>query len=538
MLVGGMQTHPLQVSALLDFAAVAHPAVSIVSKLSDEPTFRYDYAGLARRTARLAHALKDLGVGAGDRVATLAWNTHRHLELMYAVPGIGAVLHTANPRLSDDQIIYVLDHGGAEILFLDAAFLPLVERIAPRLTRIRLWVLLGPTRTTPQGFAALSYEALIAADAAAFSWPTVDENSGAVLCYTSGTTGNPKGVLYSHRSIVLHALSAGLAGAMGVSAFDIIMPCSSLYHATGWGLPYIAPIHGCALVLPGDKFDPVALHALIEEEGVTFSTGVPTIWTAYLAHLDALRCDTPLRRVLIGGSAVPLAMFEAFRRHRTEVLQMWGMTETSPVAVAATPTPALVAATDGAVEGTLWSRQGRRMFGVALQIVDEGGVPVPADGETPGALQVRGPWIVQRYFRADADIVDANGWFDTGDIATIDALGYIRLTDRAKDVIKSGGEWVSSIDLENAAMGYTGVRIAAAFAIPHPKWDERPVLLIERHPEADFDAAAIIEFLSTRLVKWWLPDRVLFDEVPLTSTGKIDKKALRQRYHSLFTSES
>ncbi len=532
-----MQRGTLNVGALLDFAAVAHPDVPIVSQATDEPTFQYDYAGLSRRVAALAHALLSLGIRSGDRVATLAWNTHRHVELMYAVPRIGAVLRTANPRLSDDQLVYMLDHGGAGYLLLDPTMLPLVQRIAPRLAHVRRFVMLGAAaQDGKDALGALDYETLIAYRSVSFDWPEVDEYAGALLCYTGGTTGDPKGVLYSHRSIVLHALAAGLTGAMNLSAFDVVMPCSSLYRASGWGLPYIAPINGCALVLPGSDFSPPGLHALIERDGVTFAGGVSTIWTGLLAHLDATAARTSLRRVMIGGSAVSRTMFNRFREHGVEVLQLWGMTETSPLGVAATATPALAAATGGDLEATLWARQGRRVFGLELRIVDDRGGPVPSDGETSGALQVRGPWVLQRYYGAQSDAVDADGWFDTGHVATIDGQGFVRLTDRAKDVIKSGGEWISSIDLENAAVACPGVRIAAAFGVPHPRWDERPVLVIERDDDAGVDAAEIRAFLSTRVAKWWIPDAILFESVPLTATGKIDKKALRARYDTLFMS--
>jgi fatty-acyl-CoA synthase len=533
---GLMQDTPLQVSAILRFAEAAHPSVKIVSRQPDGAVWRGDYAALAVRCGRLARALARLGVQAGDRVATLAWNTHRHMELLYAVPGMGAVLHTANPRLSDDQLAYVLNHGGARLLFLDRSFLPLVMRLRPRLEMITAFVVLsvGAGECGIEG--ALAYEALLSAAAeTGFEWPGFDERQAAVLCYTSGTTGDPKGVLYSHRSIVLHAMASGLPGALNLSAFDVVMPCSSLYHATGWGLPYSAPINGCGVVLPCDRMDAASLHDLIVGEGVTFAAGVPTIWTQYLRYLDDGGLSAGrLRRMLIGGSAVPRAMFEAFRARNISVLQLWGMTETSPLGVAATPTPSLAAAAGDDVEAILWTKQGRRVFGLDLRVVDDAGGAVPADGVTQGALQVRGSWVVRRYFRAAADAVDAAGWFDTGDIATIDAAGFIRLTDRAKDVIKSGGEWVSSIDLENEACACPGVRIAAAVGVPHPRWDERPVLVVERHEDADLDEAAVTAFLAGRVVKWWLPDRVVFDSVPLTATGKIDKKVLRARYGGIF----
>lgn len=533
MIPGLMQPRPLQIIDLLRFAATAHGKREIVSRLVDEPIWRYDYARCLGRVEQAAKALARLGVKSGDRVATLGWNTHRHLELFYAVPGLGAVLNTVNPRLFDEQILYILSHSEAEVLFFEKNFLPLVERLAPQMTTVRTFVMLSAEAQTEKGrVGALSYEALIGAETAGFEWPTVDENAGAFLCYTSGTTGDPKGVLYSHRAVVLHAMAAGLNGAFGFTAFDVVMPCSSLYHATAWGLPFVAPINGCKLVLPCDKMDGASLQALIAEEGVTFSGGVPTIWTMYLAHLERTG-ETPgkLERLVIGGSAVPRAMAETFKkRYDVRVLQIWGMTETTPLGVVATPTPLLAEQGEAAMDEAIWTRQGRLQFGIELRVVGEDGKDAPRDGETSGALMVRGPWVVQRYFRKDADAADADGWFDTGDIATLDAYGFMRITDRAKDVIKSGGEWISSIDLENIAVACPGVKIAAVVGVPHPKWEERPLLVVEPHEGANVTAEKVLAFLEPRIVKWWTPDKVLFDTVPLTATGKIDKKVLRERY--------
>ena len=485
------------------------------------------------RSGKLARVLVQHGVKPGDRVSSLAWNTHRHLELFYAVPGIGAVLHTANPRLSDEQIAYTIDHAGSEILFLDSTFLPMVQRLRERLSRIRLFIMLsGDDSPDSKAIGAASYESLLQVQSPGFEWPTFDENAGAFLCYTSGTTGHPKGVLYSHRSIVLHAMAAGLAGAFGLSALDCILPCQSLYHATAWGLPFAALINGCKLVLSCDKFDGASLQRLIQGEGVTFSGGVPTIWTMYLAYLERTGEDAgTLQRLLIGGSAVPRAMAETFqRKYGVTVRQIWGMTETSPVGVISTPTAKLASRGEEAMNDVIWSRQGRLQFGIELRVVDEGGADVPRDGQTSGSLQVRGPWTIERYYRSPTSATDADGWFDTGDIATLDADGFMRITDRKKDVIKSGGEWISSIDLENIAAECPGVRIAAVVGVAHAKWEERPVLVIESHADCGVTDAQVLAHLADRVVRWWLPDAVIFAEVPLTATGKIDKKVLRERY--------
>ncbi|MBV2131692.1 long-chain fatty acid--CoA ligase [Pseudomonas sp. MAP12] len=526
-----MQKAPLLISSILKHAASAHGDQEVVSRLIDEPLWRYDYQGLASRAGQAAAMLQRLGIGAGDCVSSLAWNTHRHYELFFAVPGIGAVLHTANPRLSDEQIAYTLNHAGSSVLLFDRSFAPIVARLRPQLGNIRHFIALADRDCPDAGVPAPSYETLIAAEQP-LDWPSFDENAGAILCYTSGTTGDPKGVLYSHRSVVLHAMAAGLSGAFGLSAFDCVMPCSSLYHGTAWGLPFAAAINGCKFVLPCDKMDGRSLQELIKSEGVTFSGGVPTIWTMYLDHLERSGEDAgSLDRLVIGGSAVPRAMAEKFQgKYGVTIRQLWGMTETSPLGVISTPTPKLAARGQQATDEVIWTRQGRLQFGIELKIVDEDGSELPRDGESAGKLLVRGPWTIERYFRSEQSALDADGWFDTGDIATLDGDGFMRITDRSKDVIKSGGEWVSSIDIENVAAACPGVKIAAVVGVFHPKWEERPLLVIEPHDDVEICVKRVLAHLEPNIVKWWMPDAVVIDQVPLTATGKINKKVLRERY--------
>ena len=529
---GLMQRQDLAIIDIIRFAAAAHPTREIVSRNVDEPMWRYDYARCFARVAQAAHMLAERGIGAGSVVSSLAWNTHRHFELFFAVPGLGAVLHTANPRLPDDHLVYTINHAGSTLLLYDRNLGPIVELIRDRLTHVTHFVMLADRARTPAG--TIGYDDALTDHPDTYPWPRFDENSGAFLCYTSGTTGDPKGVLYSHRSVVLHALAGGLYGGMGFSAFDVVMPCQSLYHATSWGLPFAGAINGVKWVLPCDRMDGASLHELISTEGVTFSGGVPTIWSMYLAHLAGTGGDPgTLQRVFIGGSAVPREMAAAFHALGVRVQQIWGMTETSPLGVVATSTPALAALGDEEERETIWTRQGRMLFGIEIEIVDDAGTPLPHDGMAAGALMVRGPWVLERYYKTEQSALNADGWFDTGDIATIDQLGFLRITDRKKDVIKSGGEWVSSIDLENVAAGCPGVRVAAVAGVYHAKWEERPIMLIEPHDSAALAEADVVDWLAPRVAKWWMPDRIIFDKVPLTATGKIDKKVIRERYKDI-----
>lgn len=519
---GLMQHGALNISAILRFAAAAHGSREIISKNVDEPIWRSNYAYTAQRVAQGAHFLTDLGIQSGDRLTSLAWNNHRHFELFYLVPGLGAILHTANPRLADEQLIYTINHAASRVLLFDRNMVELVDRIRPHLPSVEHYIMLSPD----------DYDQRISGFDIEFDWPMLDENSGSFLCYTSGTTGQPKGVLYSHRSVVLHAMASGLSGALGFSSFDVIMPCQSLYHATAWGLPFAGAIAGAKFVLPCDRFDGASLQQLIAAEGVTFSGGVPTIWTMYLDYLARTGEDTgTLERVIIGGSAVPRAMAETFERtYQVKVQQIWGMTETSPLGVISTPTPAIAALGEEEVDDIIWTRQGRVHFGIELEIVDENGKPLPHDGIASGGLMVRGPWVIERYYRSDHSALNAAGWFDTGDIATIDSYGFMRITDRKKDMIKSGGEWISSIDLENIAVACNGVKVAAVAGVFHPKWEERPIMLIEPHLGATVTPDEVAAYLKPHIANWWMPDRIIIAQVPLTATGKIDKKAIRDLY--------
>jgi 3-(methylthio)propionyl---CoA ligase len=531
---GLMMDVPLMISSIITHAARFHGDTEVVARLVDGSVHRSTYRTLAKRAAQLAHALRALGVEPGERVATLAWNTHRHVELYYAITGIGAVCHTINPRLHADQIAYIAAHARDRYVFADTTFVPLLEALAPRLPGVRGYVILADEATMPHTSLpnALCYESLLAREPARIDWPFFDERTAAGLCYTSGTTGDPKGVLYSHRSTVLHAMSGCMAEMTRLTESSrCIMPIVPMYHANAWGFPFSAPMMGAKLVLPGAAHDPQSLHTLLEDEGVQTAGAVPTVWLALLDHLETTGKElTTLRSLRVGGAAAPATMIEAYERRGIEVIHGWGMTETSPVCTTGSLKPKH---RDHATRKRYQRRAGRCMYGVQMRIVDDEGRTLPDDGVAQGELQVRGPWIASGYYENDAASAaafTADDWLRTGDICSLDADGYLTIRDRSKDLIKSGGEWISSIDLENAALTHPEIAQAAAIAVPHPRWGERPLLVVVRRPQSALDGGTVLAHLAAKVAKWWLPDEVVFaDELPLTATGKISKRALRER---------
>jgi fatty-acyl-CoA synthase len=534
-MLGLMQDAPLLISGLLDYAERYHPRAEIVSRDADGSEHRYGYAEAAARARRLASALCLAGIRPGDRVATLAMNHHRHFELYFGVSGMGTVLHTVNPRLFAPQIEYIVNHGGSRILFVDPAFVSLVGPLASALSGVDRYVVLGGPEVLDEAARGLpnvvDYESFLATGRDGEAWPSFDERTASTLCYTSGTTGNPKGVLYSHRSTVLHALSACQPGSFDISAHSVLLAIPPMFHANAWSFPYLAAMTGAKLVLPGPRLDGESLQGLIEAEGATFTVGVPTVFTMLLDHLRRTgKGIAPLSRVGIGGSAVPRAMIDELAGHGCAVLQLWGMTETSPLGTIATSTPA-VTALDETERADVLAQQGRVRWGLEARIVHEDGSEAPRDGKTAGALWVRGPWVAKGYFGADTDVLDDDGWFPTGDVATLDDNGYLRITDRTKDVIKSGGEWISSLEIENLACSVPGVRQAAVIAAYHPKWEERPLLIIVPDEERPATREEVLDHLRPRIARWWLPDDVVsVDALPMTATGKVSKLTLRERF--------
>ena len=531
-MLGLMQNQPLLQSSLIEFAAANHGDTEIVSRRVEGDIHRYTWADAARRSRQLAHALDGLGLAADARVGTLAWNGYRHLELYYGVSGTGRVIHTINPRLHPEQMAWIVNHAEDEALCFDMSFLPLVQQIHSHCTTVKRWVALCDADKLPadSGIPNLtSYEALIANQNTAYDWPQLDENTASGLCYTSGTTGNPKGALYSHRSNILHAYAAVMPDAMALSSRDAVMPVVPMFHVNAWGTPFSMAMTGCKVVFPGPQLDGKSLYELIEAEQVTFSAGVPTIWQMLLMHVQSkgLRFSS-LNRTVIGGSACPPAMIDAFADLGVRVIHAWGMTELSPLGALSTlklKNESLPADE----KRRLLAKQGRPIFGVDLKIIDENGEDLPHDGTTYGNLMARGNWVIERYFRFDKSAVIDGGWFHTGDVATIDPDAFMQITDRSKDVIKSGGEWISSIDVENIAMGHPAVAMAACIGMPHPKWDERPIAVVALKPDAQLTREELLAFYEGKLAKWQIPDDVVFvDAIPLGATGKMLKTKVRQ----------
>jgi len=534
-MIGQMMQQPLLISSLLTHAERHHGEQEVVSRRVEGDVHRTTYRELASRARRLANALAERGIGFGDRVATLAWNGYRHLELYYAVSGSGAVLHTLNPRLHPDQVVWIADHAEDVVLFFDLTFLPLVEAIATRVKTVKAFVAMTDRAHMPvaSGVAnLLCYEELVQAQPDDFAWPEFDENTASSLCYTSGTTGNPKGALYSHRSTLLHTFAAALPDALNCSAGDAVLPVVPMFHVNAWGLPYIACMVGAKLVFPGPWLDGKSLHDLFEAEGVTVSAGVPTVWQGLLAHVEAhgLAFST-MRRTIIGGSACPPAMMKAFQeRYDVQVVHAWGMTELSPLGTVCTLKPHHRALPAGE-RYALQAKQGRAVFGIDMKIVGDDGRELPHDGKASGELLVRGPWVIGRYFKNEGGAVLQDGWFPTGDVSTIDSDGFMQITDRVKDVIKSGGEWIGSIDLENIAMAHPSVAMAACIAARHPKWDERPLLVVSKKPGAELTRDELLRFYDGTIARWWTPDDVVFvDAIPLGATGKMQKNKLREQF--------
>jgi len=533
-MLGLMQDWPLLIHRVIDYAATQHAKREVVSRSVEGPIHRTDYASIRLRSLKLAQRLERDGIRFGDRVATLAWNTWRHLESWYGITGIGAIYHTVNPRLFEDQIVFIINHAADRILLLDLTFVPLVEKLASRLPTIERFVILTDAAHMPQTSLknAVAYEDYINEADGDFRWASFDENTAAGMCYTSGTTGDPKGVLYSHRSNLLHAMMAVAPDYFCLSAMDRVMPVVPLFHANSWSLAFSAPMVGASLVMPGPKLDGASVHSLLEDEAVTMSAAVPTVWLGLLQFMQTSgKKLSTLKHVGIGGSACPRIITESFEtQYGVRVTHAWGMTELSPLGSFCAIKPE-TAALAGKALYDLKQKQGYAPFSVEMKIADDSGRSLPRDGKTFGRLMVKGPSVSKGYYGIDTAILDEEGFFDTGDVATIDENGYMLITDRSKDVIKSGGEWISSIELENLAVGHPDVAEAAVIGIAHPKWDERPLLVIIRKPDRTPTKDEILAFMSGKIAKWWMPDDVVFvDTIPHTATGKILKTALREQF--------
>jgi fatty-acyl-CoA synthase len=534
-MLGLMQEQPLLISGLIEFARRHHADAPIVSRRVEGDIHRYTYADAARRAQQIARALDRLQLGFSDRVATLAWNGYRHFELYFGITGSGRVIHTVNPRLAPDQVAWIVNHAEDRVVCFDMTFLPIVKGIASHCKGVKQWIALCDADKLPAdgGIANLrSYEEWIGSEPSDYRWPEFDERSAAALCYTSGTTGNPKGALYSHRSTLLHAYGAALPDGIGISARESILPVVPMFHVNAWGIPYSAAMTGAKLVFPGAALDGASVYELMEKERVTLSAGVPTVWLGLLNHMKQHDLKlTTMKRTVIGGSACPPAMIKAFRDdYGVTVLHAWGMTEMSPLGtVCHLKNKQLELSSDQQL--TVMTKQGRAVFGVELRIVDADGHDLPWDGTTSGDLHVKGPWIISSYFKGEGGDPLIDGWFPTGDVATIDPDGFLQITDRTKDVIKSGGEWISSIDVENIAMAHPAVAMAACIAVPHPKWDERPLLVVMKKPGTDITREEVLGYFEGKVAKWQVPDDVVFvDSIPLGATGKMQKIKLREQF--------
>jgi len=531
---GLMQQQSLQISSLIDFAARHHGDGEVVSRRVEGDIHRYTWADVALRSHRVANALDAMQLQQSDRVATLAWNGYRHLELYFGVSGSGRVLHTINPRLHPDQIAWIANHAEDEVMCFDMSFLPIVQAIHNKCSTIKHWIALCDADQLPVDTGIphlLSYEAWISGQSDQYTWPQLDENLASSMCYTSGTTGNPKAALYSHRSTILHAFAAALPDVMCISARDAILPVVPMFHVNAWGIPYSAAMTGAKLVFPGPALDGKSVYELIEAEGVTFAAGVPTVWQMLLGHMkpQGLKFST-LTRTVIGGSACPPAMIESFRNdYKVDVLHAWGMTEMSPLGTLCTlKNKHLRLPADAQMKIRL--KQGRAIYGIDMKIVNDAGQELPHDGKAYGDLFVKGPWVVREYFKQEGPSPLVDGWFPTGDVATIDEDGFMQITDRSKDVIKSGGEWISSIDIENIAMSHPAVAMAACIGVRHPKWDERPIVCVVKKPGAEVTRDELIAFFEGKTAKWQIPDDAVFVEsIPLGATGKMLKTKLREQ---------
>lgn len=532
---GLMMNSPLTITSMMEYADKIHSTTEIVSVTSDNPRHRYTFSDAFKRVRKLANCLQELGAKKEDCIATLAWNDYRHFEIYYAVSCSGMVCHTINPRLFPEQIEYIINHANDQFILLDVAFFSIIEELKEKIPSVKGIIVMTDSVNMPETTLenVYCYETLLESQSDEFSWPEIDELDASALCYTSGTTGHPKGVLYNHRSTVLHTFSACLSDVMGLSRNDVVMPIVPMFHVNAWGLPYVSAVVGNKLVFPGAKMaDGETLTALINEEGVTYSAGVPTVWLALLKYLEATgKTIDSLHAVIVGGAACPLSIMEEFEdKHGVYTHVAWGMTEMSPLG---TFNPRLDREALGESEyARMRVKAGRCIYGVELKIVDDDNNDLPWDGEAFGALKVKGPWVCNNYFKLDkSDVHDADGWFDTGDVATVDPQGFMQITDRSKDVIKSGGEWISSIDLENTAVDHPSVMEAAVIGMPHDKWTERPLLLVIKKPGAELTREEMLAFFKGKVASWWIPSDCLFvDELAHTATGKLSKKDLREQF--------